>query len=142
MNLILLAAVFLAIVFHVYMCVKLLRSCLTLCKPMDCSPLYSSVHGILQAKNTGGGCQALFHGIFLIQDQAHITEVSCTGTLVLHHQCQSLGSPDYNTKKHKNEYEDARGFHRCQNRYPCSQIAFYFKKIERIKYLTVLCLFK
>ena len=32
------------------MCAKLLQSCLTLCDPMDCSPLGSSVHGILQAK--------------------------------------------------------------------------------------------
>ena len=29
---------------------KSLQSCPTLCKPMDCSPLGSSVHGILQAK--------------------------------------------------------------------------------------------
>ena len=26
------------------------QSCLTLCDPMDCSPLGSSVHGILQAR--------------------------------------------------------------------------------------------
>ena len=33
------------------MCVaKSLQSCLTLCDPMDCSPLGSSVHGILQAR--------------------------------------------------------------------------------------------
>ena len=38
--------------------------CLTLCNPMDCSPLGSSVHGILQAKNTGVGCYALLQGIF------------------------------------------------------------------------------
>ena len=29
---------------------NLLQSCLTLCKPVDCSPLGSSVHGILQAR--------------------------------------------------------------------------------------------
>ena len=29
---------------------KLLQSCLTLCDPMHCSPLGSSVHGILQAR--------------------------------------------------------------------------------------------
>ena len=29
------------------------QSCLTLCDPLDCSPPGSSVHGILQAKNTG-----------------------------------------------------------------------------------------
>ena len=29
---------------------KSLRSCLSLCDPMDCSPPGSSVHGILQAR--------------------------------------------------------------------------------------------
>ena len=46
---------------------KLLLSCPTLCDPMDCSPPGSSVLGILQAKNTGVGCHALFQGIFLTQ---------------------------------------------------------------------------
>ena len=43
---------------------KLLRSCLTLCNPMDCSPPGFSVHGILQARNTGVGCHALLLEIF------------------------------------------------------------------------------
>ena len=30
--------------------VLLAQSCLTLCNPMECSPLGSSVHGILQAR--------------------------------------------------------------------------------------------
>ena len=38
--------------------------CPTLCKPMDCSPLDCSVHGILQAKNTGVGCHSLLQGVF------------------------------------------------------------------------------
>ena len=33
---------------------KSLQSCLTLCKPMDCSPPGSSVHGILQARYWSG----------------------------------------------------------------------------------------
>ena len=33
-----------------YVCAKLLKSCLTLCDPMDCSPPGSSVHGFLQAR--------------------------------------------------------------------------------------------
>ena len=33
-----------------YVCAKLLQSCLALCNPMDCSPLCSAVHGILQAR--------------------------------------------------------------------------------------------
>ena len=32
-----------------------------------CSPPGSSVHGILQAKNTGVGCHSLLQGIFLTQ---------------------------------------------------------------------------
>jgi len=32
------------------MCVLVTQSCLTLCDPMDCSPLGSSVHGILQVR--------------------------------------------------------------------------------------------
>ena len=32
------------------LCAKYLQSCLTLCDPLDCSSLDSSVHGILQAK--------------------------------------------------------------------------------------------
>ena len=45
-------------------CMKSLQSCLTLCNTMDYIPPGSSVHGILQAKNTGVGCQALLQVIF------------------------------------------------------------------------------
>ena len=38
----------------VYLCAKLLQSCPILCDPMDCSPLGSSVHGILQARIVPG----------------------------------------------------------------------------------------
>ena len=37
------------------------------CNSMDHSPLGSSVHGVLQAKNTGVGCHALLQGIFPTQ---------------------------------------------------------------------------
>ena len=46
---------------------KSLQSCPTLYDPVDCSPPGSSVHGILQAKNTGVGGHALLQGIFLTQ---------------------------------------------------------------------------
>ena len=41
---------------HVFMCLCVLvtQSCLTFCDPMDCSPLGSSVHTILQAWILGG----------------------------------------------------------------------------------------
>ena len=41
--------------------------CPTLCNPMDCSLPGSSVHGILQAKNTGMGCHSLLQRVFLTQ---------------------------------------------------------------------------
>ena len=43
-------------------CAKSLRSCPTLCDPMDCSPPGSSVHGDSPGKNTGVGCHALLQG--------------------------------------------------------------------------------
>ena len=46
------------------MCVLSSQSCLTLCNPMDCSPLGSSVHGDSAGKNTGVSCHALIWGIF------------------------------------------------------------------------------
>ena len=36
--------------------------------PIDCSPLGSSVHGILPGKNTGVGCHFLLQGIFPSQE--------------------------------------------------------------------------
>ena len=41
--------------------------CPTLCDPVDCSPLGSSVHGDSPGKNTGVGCHALLQGLFLTQ---------------------------------------------------------------------------
>ena len=43
------------------------QSCLTLCDPMNCSPLGSSVHGDSPGKNTVVGCHALLQGIFPTQ---------------------------------------------------------------------------
>ena len=41
------------------------QSCTTLCDPMDCSLLGSSIHGIFPGKSTGVGCHFLLQGIFL-----------------------------------------------------------------------------
>ena len=50
------------------MCLCLVaQSCLTLCNPMDCSPLGSSVHGDSPGKNSGAGCHALLQEIFTTQ---------------------------------------------------------------------------
>ena len=50
-----------------YVCAKSLQLCLTFCNPMDCRLPGSSVHGILQARNTGVGGHDLLQGIFLTQ---------------------------------------------------------------------------
>ena len=50
------------------------QSCLTLCDPIDCSLLGSSVHGIHLGKNIGVGSHSLLQGIFLTKDQ---TQVFC-----------------------------------------------------------------
>ena len=48
--------------------VKIAQSCLTLCKPMDCSLPGSSAHGILQATILEWvASQYLLQGIFLTQ---------------------------------------------------------------------------
>ena len=43
---------------------EIAQSCPTLCHPMDCSPLGSSVHGVFQAR-IGVGCHFLLQKIFL-----------------------------------------------------------------------------
>ena len=48
-----------------FCCCLVAQSCLTLCKPMDCSPTGSSVHGTFPGKNTGVSCDFLLQGIFL-----------------------------------------------------------------------------
>ena len=45
---------------------KSLQSCSTLCDPMECSLLGSSVHGDSPGKNTGLGCHHLLQYFFLI----------------------------------------------------------------------------
>ena len=42
---------------------KSLQSCPTLCDPIDGSPLGSPVPGILQTRNTGGGCHFLLQSM-------------------------------------------------------------------------------
>ena len=50
-----------------YMCAKMLQSCLTLCDPMDCSQPGPSVHGISQARRLEWVAHALLQGNFLTQ---------------------------------------------------------------------------
>ena len=61
------------------------QSCLTLCDPMDYSPLGSSVHGIFPGKNTRVGCHFLLQGIFPTQGlNPHLLHLlHCSGILYL-----------------------------------------------------------
>ena len=47
------------------------QSCSTLCDPMDCSWLGSSIHGDSPGKNTGVGSLSLLQGIFPTQELNH-----------------------------------------------------------------------
>ena len=59
--------VYLRLMAFMYIMCLIAQSCLTLCNPMDCNPLGSSVHGDSPDKNTGVGYCALLQGIFPIQ---------------------------------------------------------------------------
>ena len=43
------------------------QSRMTLCDPMDCSPLGSLAYGDSPSKNTGVGCHTILQGIFATQ---------------------------------------------------------------------------
>ena len=66
-------------------CVCVLSPCLTLCHPVDCGPLGSSVHGILQARIMEWVAISSSKGFSLPRDQTHISCVSCIGRWILHY---------------------------------------------------------
>ena len=62
---------------------------LTLCDPLDCSPLGSSVHEIFSGKNTGAGCHFLLQGDFSnpgIEPMSPASPVLQADSLPLSHQ--------------------------------------------------------
>ena len=61
-----------------------IQSCLTLCDPLDCSLLGSSVHGDSPGKNTGVGCHALLQGVFLTQG-SNLGLLHCRQRRILYH---------------------------------------------------------
>ena len=65
-------------------CAKSLKSCPTLCDPMDCSLTGSSVHGILQARILGWTAVSYSSGSSQPRDRACISYISCIGTWVLY----------------------------------------------------------
>ena len=54
-------------------CVKVVQLCLTLCFPMDCSPLGSSVHGTLQARILGWVAFPFSRGSSQPRDQIRVS---------------------------------------------------------------------
>ena len=62
-----------------------LQSCPTLGNPMDCIPLGSSIHGILQARVLERAAISFSRGSSRPRDGARISRVSCFGWQVLHH---------------------------------------------------------
>ena len=66
------------------------KSCPPLCDPMDCDPPTSSVHGISQAKNTGGGCHFLLQGIFPTRRwNLHLLQWKADSLPLNHHESPS-----------------------------------------------------
>ena len=72
-------------------CCLVAKLCPILCDPMDCSPLGSSVHGILQARILEWVAITSSRGSSLPRDQIHVSYVSCIARHVLYHQ-HHLGS--------------------------------------------------
>ena len=57
--------------------VESFQSCPTLCDPMDCSPLGSSVHGILQARILEWAAVPSSRGSSQPRDLSHVSYCSC-----------------------------------------------------------------
>ena len=77
--------------WDVCVCVLVTQSCPAPYDPMDCSPPSSSVHGILQARNTGVSSHFLLQGIFLTPG-LNLDLLHCRQILYhLSHQRSSMG---------------------------------------------------
>ena len=66
------------------MCVHA-QSYATLCNPMDCNLLSSSVHGIFQARILEWVAISYSRGSSRTRDWTHISSISCIGRQILHH---------------------------------------------------------
>ena len=72
------------------LCAKSLQSWPTLCDPMGCSPLVSSVHGILQARILEWAAISFSKGSSRPRDWTRISYITCIGRQVLYHYCHLL----------------------------------------------------
>ena len=66
---------------------KSLQSCPTLCNPMDCTPLGSSVQEIVQARILEWVAMPSSRGSSRSRDWTHVSCVSCISRQVLYHRC-------------------------------------------------------
>ena len=66
------SVIFFSVVFNL-LCVLVTQSCLILCNPMDCSPLGSSVHGILQTRILECVAIPFSRGSSQPRDQTHVS---------------------------------------------------------------------
>ena len=75
-------ALYTIIIVSLYVCVcacaKSLQSCLTLCDLVDCSPPFSSVHGILQARILEWVAMLSSRGSSQPRDRTWVSYVPCT----------------------------------------------------------------
>ena len=69
----------------VCVCAKSLHLCLTLCDAMDCSPLGSSVQGILKARAVEWVAMPSSQGFFRPSGETRVFYVSYTGRRVLYY---------------------------------------------------------
>ena len=69
---------------HMYVC-SVIQSCPTLCNPIGCSLLGSSIHGILQARILDWVAMTSSRGSSHPRDQTPISYVSCIGRQILYH---------------------------------------------------------
>ena len=67
------------------MSAKSLKSCPTLCDPLDCSAPGSSVHGTLQARTLEWVAMASSRGSSQLRDQASISYISWIDRQILYH---------------------------------------------------------
>ena len=73
------------VLLTLFIIIKLLQSCPTLCDPTDCSPPGSSVHEILQARILEWVAISSSRGSSQHRDQICVSNVTCIGRQALYH---------------------------------------------------------
>ena len=100
------------------------QSCLTLCDPMDCSLLGSSVHGDSPGKNTEVGCHALLQRIFPTQ-RSNPGLMHC-GHILYHLSHQRSTQNPYSTPKFGGESDTVFNVKWIQHRWSTFHYCHYF----------------